>query len=347
MKKFSSFGNNKIKDTMIEYIVWGKPNTKKLGFGDCPLDVYADFYLRGKQAHRSFAEKIADKDFLSDHHRGKNPKRDFQKFTIEQLTQYALSMKDISCKLSQYPIFELCLNFISKSDKSQKALLYPKPGKRIAPTNITEKVLLRQNKINNYFKKENNIDNNDNNNINKQSKKNLNYNLHSHSKINYATKSKKDASKDKDKANKISKEKEEEDSEFLLSEGDSEANIEKTEKNENETIEGYMCEICKQVFSNGQGLGGHMSRKHPNQSEKFKLKKETRDKRNAKREILYKSQRILLSRYTQNYDKLKEKIEGRRLIKQICKDHKQEYYQIKRELKANKRLLISRTASKK
>lgn len=32
---------------------------------------------------------------------------------------------------------------------------------------------------------------------------------------------------------------------------------------------GYRCQLCKKYFSK-YGLGGHMSKKHPNQSEKYK-----------------------------------------------------------------------------
>ena len=59
-----------------------------------------------------------------------------------------------------------------------------------------------------------------------------------------------------------------------------------TTKNENppikyeeeENLKGFICDICIQVFHNGQGLGWHMSRKHTNQSVKYKFKKETREK---------------------------------------------------------------------
>ena len=34
----------------------------------------------------------------------------------------------------------------------------------------------------------------------------------------------------------------------------------------------YLCEFCNKAYSNGQGLGGHMSRIHPNQSYKYKEK---------------------------------------------------------------------------
>ncbi len=97
----------------------------------------------------------------------------------------------------------------------------------------------------------------------------------------------------------------------------------------------YVCDICNEVFSNGQGLGGHMSRKHPNQSVKYKFKKETREKRNKKREIIYEAKRKILKKFHENYDELMNSVEGRKLIKRICKDNKDEYYRIKKEIKMN------------
>jgi len=76
-----------------------------------------------------------------------------------------------------------------------------------------------------------------------------------------------------------------------------------------------------------------MSRKHPNQSVKYKFKKETREKRNLKREIIYEAKRRILKKYRENYDELVNTIEGRKLIKRICKDNKDEYYRIKKEIK--------------
>ncbi len=78
-----------------------------------------------------------------------------------------------------------------------------------------------------------------------------------------------------------------------------------------------------------------MSRKHPNQSVKYKFKKETREKRNLKREIIYEAKRRILKKYQENYDVLVNTIEGRKLIKRICKDSKDEYYKIKKEIKMN------------
>lgn len=304
MKKFSTYGNNKVKDILVDYIVWGKPNNKKLGFGDCPLNNYADWYLKGKEIYYDFTTKIEDKEYLSKYHSGKNPKRDFQKHASTKLIDITLKMKEISYKLSEYPIFDFGLSFKFKSDKEEKN--HNINFKKTAPTNITEKVLAKQNIHKKIINKEIKSNNNEiNKNIDKTKK---------------TLKNKKQTKEADDNSSPI------EESDYSNSKYSDEEDIEK--------LEGYNCDICGQIFSNGQGLGGHMSRKHPNQSEKYKFKKETRDKRNWKREILYKAQRILLCRFKQDYDKLKLSNEGRRLIKKTCKDHKQEYYRIKREVKS-------------
>ncbi len=339
IKKFSSYGNNKIKDVMIEYIVWGKPNNKKLGFGDCPLNVYTDIYLRGKHTHSHFSEKIEDKAFLTNNYHGKNPKRDFQKFTMEKLTQIALSMKEISCKISEYPTCDLALkNIISKAEieKSEEDFFNNQTNKKM--TNIpsllsNDKVLLKDNNIrNNSFKRGHN---------NKKGIKfNMNLNkLHKNSHKRREDSSKMDEDEDSSYYNN--------DSEYSYSDVDYNKKKEKRVNDINDLVGGYICDICGQSFWNGQGLGGHMSRKHPNQSKKYKFKKETREKRNSKREILYKAKRILLARYKEEYDSLKIYPEGRRRIKKICKEHKQEYYQIKRDIKSSRNLQLRRKSSKK
>ena len=95
----------------------------------------------------------------------------------------------------------------------------------------------------------------------------------------------------------------------------------------------FICDICGDSFSNGQGLGGHMSRKHPNKSEKYKMKKETRERRNKSREIIYKAKRILLRKFNENYDNLINFAKGRKQIKKLVKENREEYLTIKRKIK--------------
>jgi hypothetical protein len=96
---------------------------------------------------------------------------------------------------------------------------------------------------------------------------------------------------------------------------------------------GFTCNICGLSFNNGQGLGGHMSRKHPNQSEKYQKKKLTRERRNNNREIIYRAKRILLKRFKQDYDHLINFSNGRRIIKKLVRENRDEYLTIKGKIK--------------
>ncbi len=52
-----------------------------------------------------------------------------------------------------------------------------------------------------------------------------------------------------------------------------------TTKPESEGKKRYLCGECGKTFATGQGLGGHMSKRHPGTSESYKHKKTTRQNR--------------------------------------------------------------------
>ena len=102
----------------------------------------------------------------------------------------------------------------------------------------------------------------------------------------------------------------------------------------------YLCEFCNKAYSNGQGLGGHMSRIHPNQSYKYKDKIRIRNERVGKRKRLIEIKRKLFNKYGLDFDSLlnkKEKIE----IQQFLLIHKDEYRNLKKQVKKNEDVLIS------
>ena len=91
----------------------------------------------------------------------------------------------------------------------------------------------------------------------------------------------------------------------------------------------YLCEFCNKAYSNGQGLGGHMSRIHPNQSYKYKDKIRIRREREEKRENLLNIKRDLFKKYGFDYDKLiKEK--NKTLIQNFLSEHNEEYKNIRK-----------------
>ncbi len=94
----------------------------------------------------------------------------------------------------------------------------------------------------------------------------------------------------------------------------------------------YLCEFCNKAYSNGQGLGGHMSRIHPNQSYKYKDKIRIRREREKKREKLLIIKQDLFKKYGYNYDKLvKEK--NKSFIQQFLLVHNEEYKNIRKNQK--------------
>jgi hypothetical protein len=96
----------------------------------------------------------------------------------------------------------------------------------------------------------------------------------------------------------------------------------------------FKCNLCHESFSNGQGLGGHMSRKHPNQSEKFIMKKKTRDRRIHKRMTLYEAKKKLLLTLNEDIDEiLNDKVNGKKIIKDLVNENRKEYLVILRDLK--------------
>ena len=92
----------------------------------------------------------------------------------------------------------------------------------------------------------------------------------------------------------------------------------------------YLCEFCNKAYSNGQGLGGHMSRIHPNQSYKYKDKIRIRRERENKRENLLKTKKFLFKKYGEDYEKLiKEK--NKEYIHKFLMEHNEEYRELRKK----------------
>ena len=100
--------------------------------------------------------------------------------------------------------------------------------------------------------------------------------------------------------------------------------LNKKRKQKKKHFKTYLCEFCNKAYSNGQGLGGHMSRIHPNQSYKYKDKIRIRREREEKREILLNIKRDLFKKYGFDYDKLS--IEKNKIfIQKFLTEHNEEY----------------------
>lgn len=102
----------------------------------------------------------------------------------------------------------------------------------------------------------------------------------------------------------------------------------------------FNCELCSAIFATPQGLGGHMSSTHKEQSVKFQKKKEIRDSRTPARKLLEEAKRILCAKFNIDYDELINTKMGKIKIKEIILQNEKEYKLIRRELKEKKSSLI-------
>lgn len=101
----------------------------------------------------------------------------------------------------------------------------------------------------------------------------------------------------------------------------------------------FSCELCGEKFDNHQGLGGHMSRNHPNKSEKYKNKLFIREKREQGRNFLENIKQKLFLMYNIDYKLMKQKKE-KKIIKTFLKEHYKEYNSLKRKVKREKKAIF-------
>ena len=112
------------------------------------------------------------------------------------------------------------------------------------------------------------------------------------------------------------------------------SNISNNNKNNiNNNNKKFICEFCNEIFFSGQGLGGHMSRKHKDQSIKFKHKKEVRNKREPLRKILFLSKNEICKNHNINFEENIKNKEGKLIIKKLIKDNLEEYKNLKNYFK--------------
>ena len=112
--------------------------------------------------------------------------------------------------------------------------------------------------------------------------------------------------------------------------------LNKKRKQKKKHFKTYLCEFCNKAYSNGQGLGGHMSRIHPNQSYKYKDKIRIRREREEKRENLLNIKRELFKKYGFDYDKLSTE-KNKTLIQKFLSEHNEEYKTIRKNRPKNER----------
>ena len=100
---------------------------------------------------------------------------------------------------------------------------------------------------------------------------------------------------------------------------------------ENSNGKKYKCEICPKEFINFHKLGGHMSKMHPNCSEKYKKQNDIRKQREGNRKVLDFVKEKLFEKYNLNYKKMKQNDEKEK-IKSFIKAHQKEYEILRRKI---------------
>ena len=93
----------------------------------------------------------------------------------------------------------------------------------------------------------------------------------------------------------------------------------------------FKCEICGKIFVNFQTLGGHMSKVHPNCSEKYKKTNNIRKQREGQRKLLDLVKEKLFEKYKLNY-RLMKKNDEKEKIKSFIKAHQKEYEVLRRKI---------------
>lgn len=99
--------------------------------------------------------------------------------------------------------------------------------------------------------------------------------------------------------------------------------------------ENFDCRICLRKFETPQALGGHMSRRHPNCSEKYKIKSSIRKNRTKQRALLQEAKiKVFLSK---GYDYLQLKSsQEKNLIRRILYHNNKEFKAILKQIKTEK-----------
>ena len=97
----------------------------------------------------------------------------------------------------------------------------------------------------------------------------------------------------------------------------------------------FKCDFCNAVFPSHQGLGGHMSRTHKDQSLKFKKKKEIRENRTLERDMLGEAKKIFCERRSLNFIELMKTKMGKNKLKKLIDQNQKEFRNIRKEVNEN------------
>lgn len=111
----------------------------------------------------------------------------------------------------------------------------------------------------------------------------------------------------------------------------SELDSTKRRRSISQSDEHFNCNICGKTFSNGQALGGHMSRRHRNESSKYQAKQVIFKSRESIRKDLIETKRTLCLMFNLDYDRECLSSEGKEKVKSLIKENKEIFRKIRKE----------------
>jgi len=110
----------------------------------------------------------------------------------------------------------------------------------------------------------------------------------------------------------------------------------KSKENKNSSLseETFECNLCDRKFLNGQGLGGHMSKAHPQRSDQYKEKMKIRNSRAESRAVLHMAKSKILFNNGYDYDSLRNS-NKKEFIKRIIFENRIEFKRLLCSMKSD------------
>ena len=98
--------------------------------------------------------------------------------------------------------------------------------------------------------------------------------------------------------------------------------VKKTLSTNIQSEQSFVCSECKQRFSSGRALGGHMSKMHPGKSEPYKLKTQKANERAKERAKFLLAKQRFFNTLNCNYEELSKSKEGKAQLKKMLNRNK-------------------------
>ncbi|MCQ2817248.1 MAG: C2H2-type zinc finger protein [archaeon] len=104
----------------------------------------------------------------------------------------------------------------------------------------------------------------------------------------------------------------------------------------------YLCPYCNKPFEKGQGLGGHMSRLHPGQSEKYKIKMRIRNNREDQRKMLFDLKKKYYQMHNPEDKRDEEDSNFKYIVQKFVLSNKIDFRQFKKQERAKEKPVLKK-----